>query len=286
MNTTFAGTDIVEYSTASEMAEKYQTAVQRIRFAHALIEQEREALRNAFAAGRQSYEFDLHVTYGHHSNAISDLDKIIDQMKKKAWASIIDKIGVRQIMSSKQVEDLNNYLYDRRSYNRYSDEKPFEMPDITAENIMGVIAGYHQAAPDLLLEMIREEYDFWKCHRESEYKRNSFEKLTPRIIRTGMISSGYGKQPFHVSYYDRGQHVTALDNIFHLLDGAGPVRGHAGPLADAINTSPDGTGETEYFRFRCYKNHNLHLDFKRLDLLKKFNELAGRAWLGHTKANA
>jgi hypothetical protein len=138
----------------------------------------------------------------------------------------------------------------------------------------------------LILELVREEYDFWKSRSVSEYKRNSFERLNPRIIKTGMIEGGWSsKAPFRVSHWNNGKHITSLDNLFHLLDGAGPVQGHAGPLADAINASPDGTGETVYFRFKCYKNHNIHLDFKRPDLLKKFNELAGRSWLGHT-ANA
>jgi len=281
------GSDVVEYSTASEMAEKYQTAVQRIRFAHALIEQEKATLREAFATGHQSYDFDLNVTYGSMSNSISKLDDIIDNMKRKAWASIIDKIGVRKIMSSKQVEQLNEYLHGRRNhYSRHTSETPFEMPDVTADNILGVIAGYYQSAPDLILELVREEYDFWKSRSVSQYKRNSFERLNPRIIKTGMIEGGWSsKAPFRVSHWNSGQHITSLDNLFHLLDGAGPVQGHAGPLADAINASPDGTGETVYFRFKCYKNHNIHLDFKRPDLLKKFNELAGRSWLGHT-ANA
>jgi len=45
-------------------------------------------------------------------------------------------------------------------------------------------------------------------------------------------------------------------------------------LVDAINTS-NGTGETEYFKFKACKNGNLHLEFKRMDLVSKLNQLAG-----------
>jgi hypothetical protein len=34
-------------------------------------------------------------------------------------------------------------------------------------------------------------------------------------------------------------------------------------------------GETEYFAFRCFRNHNLHLRFKRPDLVAKINQIAG-----------
>ena len=70
----------------------------------------------------------------------------------------------------------------------------------------------------------------------------------------------------------------ALDNIFHRLDGKGVPSGHRGPLVDAINACTEGnnTAETPYFKARCFLNRNLHLWFKRQDLLDKFNEIAGR----------
>ena len=46
-------------------------------------------------------------------------------------------------------------------------------------------------------------------------------------------------------------------------------------LIDAIEAAKDGTGETEYLRFRCFRNRNLHLEFKRLDLVAKLNAIAG-----------
>lgn len=48
------------------------------------------------------------------------------------------------------------------------------------------------------------------------------------------------------------------------------------PLVDAIGTSGiKGVGETEYFKFKCYKNGNLHLEFKRSDLVDTLNQIAG-----------
>ena|SRR5439155_23407886 len=44
-------------------------------------------------------------------------------------------------------------------------------------------------------------------------------------------------------------------------------------LIDAIEAAKDG--ETDYFRFKCFRNRNLHLEFKRLDLVAKLNAVAG-----------
>lgn len=43
----------------------------------------------------------------------------------------------------------------------------------------------------------------------------------------------------------------------------------------AKTTFAEGKGETEYFRFKCYHNGNLHLEFKRPDLVQKINAIVG-----------
>ncbi len=87
------------------------------------------------------------------------------------------------------------------------------------------------------------------------------------------VESAYGAGKFRVNY-NHQQGLTAIDGVFHLLDGKGVMREHRGPLIQAIEASPDGRGETDYFVFRAFKNHNLHLTMKRLDLVKELNGLA------------
>jgi hypothetical protein len=67
--------------------------------------------------------------------------------------------------------------------------------------------------------------------------------------------------------------------VFTALDGKGMIAKGSwqSKLADAINTTPVsvGRGETDYFRFKCYRNRNLHLEFKRPDLVERLNQMAG-----------
>ncbi len=94
---------------------------------------------------------------------------------------------------------------------------------------------------------------------------------------------------FRVDHY-RELHIRAIDNVFHALDCNGTIKTHRGPLIDAIEAVKDGTGGTDYFRFRCFRNRNLHLEFKRLDLVAKLNAVAGgmrlRGQPNHKNANA
>jgi hypothetical protein len=87
-----------------------------------------------------------------------------------------------------------------------------------------------------------------------------------------MDSTFYPKP--YVSYYYK-DHLKDLDNIFHLLDGRGAVK-YACDLVTAIETSDKFTAETEYFAAHWYKNGNLHLIFKRMDLADKLAQIGSK----------
>lgn len=269
-------TGLIEYTTATRMAAVYKSSVARIKELIVELGQQCQALKAAFDDGH-GYAFDVEVYWAStHSDANqSTADAVAAHMKRAAWRQLFEKLGIRKIMSSKRIEEMDAATGLGRS--RYGNDPIQELPDIDEETIIGVLRGMVSSAGEFLEEAIHEEYDFWKPSKDhADYVRNSEFRLNRRIIRPCIIERGYGKEFFRPSSY-REQHVIALDNIFHALDGAGIPPGHYGPLAEAIRTSgPEGKFETAYFRGRCYKNGNLHLEFKRLDLLAKFNELAGR----------
>src|SRR5678816_3156763 len=133
-------------------------------------------------------------------------------------------------------------------------------------------------------EMIREVYEWVRpCKNEhrwgGEYKTNvkSAESgLGEKVIIAWAVERGYNRtgRPWRIGYSSEDK-FTALDNVFHLLDGKGVVKTHHGPLYDAVAAAEVvGTFETEYFKGRCFTNRNMHLQFKRLDLLQEFNRVA------------
>ncbi len=253
--------DMVEYKTATMLASVYESAAPKIVDAIRTIYEETERLQKAFDS---SYRFSIRVYFdGRQWYSDEATERAEKSMRCDAWSAIIEKLGIRNLMSSARVQQLDDALQGK------SDE---QLPEITEDAILDVLEGMIDSAETFMQEAIHEEYDFWKP--STNYKRNSEFQLQPRIIRPSMVEPGYSGG-FRINYMRR-QHIIALDNIFHLLDGKGMVKGYSGPLADEIETSKDGRGETEYFRFRCCKNGNLHLEFKRKDLLDKFNQIAGR----------
>ncbi len=90
--------------------------------------------------------------------------------------------------------------------------------------------------------------------------------------------------------YHREQQFRILDNAFALMDGKGAIKSYCGELADSITVTtridktnpehiPSMNGETTYFKWKVFGNGNLHLEFKRMDLLQTLNEIGGAGML-------
>jgi hypothetical protein len=267
--------EMIEYTAVETMAETYRLAVAKIREAAETLRQQTDALITAYADD-SSYAFGIDLRFrGENYHTSEDgIASIIDQLKRECWGKIIQKLNIRRLMSSKRAKELDDALAGRRPH--YDEPAP-EWPEITPETIQSVAQGYIMSANEFLEEAIAEEYDFWRPRQNSQYKTNAaFWKLGRKIIESYMVRPAYSGGRFQLGYSDRCNHVTALDNIFHMLDGKGPTESYKGELASAIEMSEDGHGETQYFRFKCYK-----------DLLDLFNQIAAkRDRLGRERRSA
>lgn len=270
-------TDVIEYTTADKLANVWRVESEAIREALARVEQATKTLRHAFGdSDRSGYHFgiDLYQNGSWHSNNVGEVNALLRRMELQAWDQVLDKLGVKQVMSSSRLKKLEEVVDGR------GDES---LPPLTAEAIVDVAIGMVGAVHEFLAEAIAEEYAWWKSSYDRQqnpkysYRTNDGNvfKIGRKLIHGYMVRMGYGGT-WDV-HYEQVKHLRNLDSIMSMLDGKGPVKHHYGPLVAEIKTTRDtpGVGETEYFRFKCYGNGNLHLEFRREDLLAKFNRIAG-----------
>lgn len=278
--------ELIQHTTACQLAGAYERFTKRFRELSAELDTELSAFQDAFSrSDARSYDFGLLYCINHHHSTFGfdteGVDQILKRFETAAWRALITKLEIGKLMSSKRREEMNRALDGRPDRG----DNPVKFPPITEDTIMSVIGGMVSSAEGFLDEAIREEFDSWRPHLHSErdgLKTNDRpEAVQRKVIRSYMVRQGYGaSHPWDIDYTRSGS-VTALDQIMHFLDGKGVFKEHQGPLVGAIKIAEkDGRGETEYFKFRCFKNGNLHLEFKRLDLLEEFNRRAGGNRLG------
>lgn len=289
-------TQMIEYQTATKLAAHYKAAIGQLRALLPEIGVIVRKLNEAFSC-EQHHTFDLYVNFErHHGTAYEfDNDKMLEQLEHEfrlsAWRVLVNKTGIRKLMSSKRAAQLDKLLETGKC--QLEDGTTERLPDISDGSIMEVLTGFLGAVDSFLTEAVREEWEYWKPRpNSSHYKTNQGHEfcLQRKIIAEhGFRTWKYGNKSELSGLHESTQrHLTALDNIMHLLDGKGMVKGYHGPLVDAINgvranKSDDRIAETDYFRAKWFLNGNLHLEFKRQDLLDRFNEINSSNMLAQAK---
>jgi predicted house-cleaning noncanonical NTP pyrophosphatase (MazG superfamily) len=265
---TAEGESLARHQTIVDLVNAYNASATDIRRASALLDLATSRLDEAFANESAIDKVHLRTAYG---RAVEfNPEEAIARLRLEVWAHLVERLEVRRFLSVRRAEELNRMLDDK------SAEK---LPDITVENVLAFARGLRSQVNDMLTEAVDEVFEWLRPRphtRAGQLKTNTELEVGRKVILGYTVERAWTGKGFRVDYH-REQNVRALENVFTALDGKGSItKTHHSRLADAIGSSgASGRGETEYFRFRCFGNRNVHLEFKRLDLLKKFNAIAG-----------
>lgn len=261
-------TDLVRRQTAVEIAAAYQTACEEIKAAHALLGA--AAGRMNAACGFNTSDYDYRTFNSAVFNKQDGVDHTINEVRRMVWGEIVEKMGARSFMGIADASKLDAELRQADRGSRGT------LPEITEETIFGMCAGFVSNLQEYTNNAIKEVFELLRPRR-NDYKTNSMFEIGRRVILTWICEADGWSSHRRVRYHAE-QKLRTLDHVFHLLDGQGVIKTHGGPLLDAMTSEEarkTNKGETAYFKFVMYRNGNLHLEFKRLDLVKELNRRAG-----------
>lgn len=264
--------DLARRQTIRDLVSAYQGAVEKFQAAYTLIADGERLLNAAFNLAQTDHHA-ITLRGRRWETALCDPATVLENLRRDVWSTIVDRLEIRGMLSIHRAAELDEQL-----------EKG-ELPELTEEAVWGFANAHLARLPEMLDEAVQEVFEFLRPRGESragKLKTNSEFEVPRRVILDWMVEiHGFKGHPFHVAYghgneRDPEKRLTALDNVFAALDGRGQIqKGYRSELTTAINDSATGAGETRYFRFRACKNRSLHLEFKRVDLLDRFNQIAG-----------
>ena len=263
---------LARFTTPRELIATFADAEARVRQAFAMIDDVETTLGRTFLADSMDRRFNVYVDRNHV--AWDNVAWTIDKMRRQAWRVIVQRLELRRVLSIKRWEQMDKALdHD-------------EVPPITAETVENFVLRWTAEAPKLIEEAIVEVFDWLRPGehtQRADYKtnqKNARLEIGERIVLTYMVERGWHGNGWRLDH-NRAQRMTALENIFRALDGAGTATRHyQSDIETAIEKAgADGRWSTKYFEGRCFKNHNLHMRIKRLDLLAELNRRAGGACL-------
>ena len=255
MNT---NTSLAARKTVEQLVSEWNMASHLLRTGLETLVRAEEHFR-AFDGPGSHYDLCL---FTHHDHSM-DFDRKIKRLKAAAWRYLVDRIELKKLASVKRAGEIDRQIADGG-----------DLPEITMDNLFGWLQSLDAQAGKFLEEAIVEVFEVLRPP-SLRYKTNSGFKVGRRVILSGRVEKAWTDSKFRVSYGYENE-LRALDNVFHLLDGTPPSAYRNGDLINAIQESGRGIGETESFRFKCFINGNLHLEFKRTDLVQRLNEVGGR----------
>ena len=257
-------TELIEHQKAEVIVENVDQAKREVEQAFRLLHSAKSRLTATLGGSLDSLWSGNLSQYG---------DNLLDQVKDSH--KLITQQGWRYVLKQAQIE---SYMTEKRQ-KEISEQIEKNPPELTVENIQSTLEGLAHRANGLLEESIREVFD-WLRPRQDKWgvgalKTNKRFSVGPRVIVYGVEKSyGHGFR----CYY-RDANFRALGNVFSLLDGRGVLHYPEDFLtkltAGLSQAETGGLIETEYFRLRPYLNGNLHIEFRRLDLLKRLNQIGG-----------
>ncbi|MFZ2634190.1 MAG: DUF4942 domain-containing protein [Desulfosalsimonadaceae bacterium] len=254
----YIGTTLpIKQITAERIITLYQEADKNINQAFDLLISAKRILSEA--VGNNSYYNSILPRNMNDYDLEREKKSSREMVKRNVWRAITEKCQIKEMMAIHEAKNMDEQL-----------EKG-TLPEITIENLHDFLKNLGDSLPDLINKAVVEVFTFL-TPQYSGYKTNQKPELGERAILSFCVNSS------GVSYH-RHQYLQALDNVFHLLDGKGIAK-HPFNLPTLIDQEIRGSGqkttlETGYFSCKWFKNGNLHLKFKRMDLVQQINAKAG-----------
>ena len=184
----------------------------------------------------------------------ASLEAFRQQVDARVWMHLLERTGTRDLMDRTAKEELYASLSG-------------DVPEINEDNIR---ATFTKLAGDSKLIFQRGLARAFSS-LDRRFKSHNAFKLGSRIILTRVFGD-FGWN----CHSEMGSTLADVERVFNVLDGEKP---NVGGLEAAIRESRGGyfsapmqsVLETSLFKIKTYKNGNVHLWFKRDDLVEKAN---------------
>lgn len=205
----------------------------------------------------QCIEDDLIDLKFHHANKKDDRPRFEIWLDRKIWKMFIDKSGVKTIMSNKQIEILQNDLYNKNPpvFN-------FENASSTFTNLSN---NRHEAFKNGLMDVLQSLS--W------DYKSNNPCYFGKKIILESAVSINR-----YSTRFNKTDAINDLVRIFCLVEKM-PIHEFNNSvglhISDMVRNNNQNF-ETEFFIVKWYKKGTMHLQFKNAESIIKINDLIAK----------
>lgn len=197
---------------------------------------------------------------------LPSIERVKHQIWRQAWRQAFDKTGLSQMMDRQAIADFDKALAK-------------EPPEFTEANVRATFIEMSSKADKMfqrgVVDVFRNLAGRYRTHSNEPFK------IPQKIIMRYMVSPVM--RNFSIQHGMASDRVNDIDRVIKTLDGK---RHEPRALEAEMNRQwcHADVFENEYYIAKPHKNNNLHLTFKRQDLLDRMNDLISDYYGSHTLA--
>ena len=253
---------IVTRATIDEIVGFRNLAVEKFQVAMDAID---EALETAAkAAGGTTFYIDRGMAEKAFSTYDRGHEQFLTYMRQQTdraiWSHLIKGYGFEKLM-------------DRQASQEFRDQLEKEPPEVTVETAEATLGHLMMSADNIFRRGVANAFS----GLDRRFRSHDGFKIGDRVVLESAIDDYGGWN--HWSRKD--ETLRDIERAFHELDGKEMPERYAGIIGlfdderrrKATLSRVACEVEDEYFRMKAFKNGNIHLWFKRDDLLRKVNKL-------------
>jgi hypothetical protein len=215
---------------------------------HKLAAQSKHAAASTLTDNRIWYRLDS------AEGVVAAIEQVRRTLDSDVWRYLLNASGLRNLMDATAME----------AFNTQTSKKP---PPVTKDTVAATFASHGEQRHAIFRRGAVEVFR----RLDRRFASNGPFKVEPKLVIDHALSGLGGWNHYSTAEAKVGD----LDRIMHVLDGKDPKdhRGNAAAMVHQASNRRLGEVETDYFRFRLFKNGNLHIAFKRMDLVERLNKL-------------
>ncbi|WP_372397071.1 DUF4942 domain-containing protein [Azospirillum sp. HJ39] len=252
------GTDLIRKGSADEIVAKRDRALDLYTRGVQLLA---DAVRVHMEVGGTSYPS---LTTALDRNGIHLIEQgrtaeVVEALRKgldgHVWEHITGALGLLNLMNAAQLE-------------AFQEQNRTAPPEVTRDNLTATFERLTAESDTMFRQGV---IDLFKG-LDRKFASNPAYRIGEKLIFARALSEHGGWN----HYGGRQAEMRDLDRIFHLVDGKAPKdhRGDAAAMVSQMSRQQHGgTVETDYFEIRTFKNCNVHVRFRRPDLVAKVNQI-------------
>ena len=181
--------------------------------------------------------------------------RVRSDLDRRMWRRAFDLTGFKQLMDAEAVAEFEKSLHP-------------SAPEFTEANIRSTFIDLRRSAGDMFRRGVFNVFRYLS----DDYRTNAKEpfRIGRKVVMVWMVGPSF-KRGICIRYGLPCDKLNDLDRVFKTLDSKPFI---ARSLETAMNADFEcgRPFEDDYYRAKAFKNGNMHLEFKRLDLLDKVNE--------------